>query len=72
MTFDKVDAILQILVKYRQGKSGWAVGKPSSPFSFSDSQIKGLLKNDHGNGWHADIDGSCVVSSLAQIKVIVM
>ena len=67
MTFDMVYAMLQILVKYRQEMSGWAVDKPSSPFSFSDSQIKGLLKDDHGNGWHAAIDGLHVVSSLAQI-----
>ena len=64
MTFDLVYAILQILVEYRHEKSGWAVGKPSSPFSFSDSQIKGLLKDDRGNGWHAVINGSHVVSSL--------
>ena len=66
MTFDLVYTILQILVKYRQQKSDWAVGIPSSPFSFSDSQIKGLLKDVRGNGWHAAIDGSHVVSSLVQ------
>ena len=65
--FKLVYAILQILVKYRQEKSGWAVDKPSSPFSFKDKQIKGLLKDDCGNGWHAVINVTKVVSSLAQI-----
>ena len=63
---DKVHAILQILVKYREKRNGWVVGKPSSSFSFSDSQIKGLLKDDRGNDWHAVIEGSHVVSSLVQ------
>ena len=54
--------MLQILMKHRKEKSGWTVSNPSCPFTFGQDRIKGLLKEDHGNGWHAVINGSHVVS----------
>ena len=56
--------MLQILIKYRKEKSGWIVSNPSCPFTLKEGRIRGLLKEKHGNGWHAVISGSHVVSQL--------
>ena len=56
--------MLQILMKYRTGKSGWTVSNPSCPFTLKEGRIRGLLKEKHGNGWHAVISGSHEVSQL--------
>ena len=56
--------MLQILTKCRKQKSGWEIKKSSCPFTFGEDGIKGLLKEDHGIGWRAVINGSHVVSSL--------
>ena len=50
---------VQILMKYR---SGWAVSKHSYPFTFEESKIKGKLRDERGNGWHAAINGPTEVS----------
>ena len=56
-------AMLQILMKHRKVKSGpWTVSNPSCPFTFKENRIKGWIKEEHGNGWHAAIDGSHEVS----------
>ena len=60
--WDFVCAMLQILMKHRKVKSGWTVSNPSCPFTFKEDRIKGLLKEKHGNGWHAVINGSHEVS----------
>ena len=50
---------LQILLKCR---SGWEVNKHSYPIMFEEDKIKGNLSGDHGNGWHAAINGPSEVS----------
>ena len=45
---------LQILLKCR---FGWEVSKLSYPIMFEDNKIKGNLRDERGNGWHAAING---------------
>ena len=63
--------LLQILL---QSRSGWAVSKHSYPITFEDNKIQGQLRNEHGNGWHAAINGPSEVrvgylSSVCSTKV---
>ena len=50
---------LQILLKCR---FGWEVSKLSYPIMFEDNKIKGNLRDERGNGWHAAINGPSEVS----------
>ena len=49
----------QILMKYR---GDWEVNKHSYPFTFEDCKVKGKLRDERGNGWHAAINGPSEVS----------
>ena len=57
---------IQILMKYR---SGWTVSKHSYPFTFEDNKIMGKLRDEHGNGWQAAINGPTEVSKLPASNV---
>ena len=57
---------IQILMKYR---SDWEVNKHSYPFTFEENKIKGKLRDERGNGWHAAINGPSEVSKLLASSV---
>lgn len=46
-------------MKYR---SGWDVSKHSYPVAFEEGKIKGKLRDERGNAWHAGINGASEVS----------